>query len=149
MTAMRAARLDDVIPSAAGRLPERYTLTFPDGLIGCPDWLAFTAHEDAPNDLLLLDSLDDDDVRFVLLDARRAEPAFFARVGADDLARMQTLGVGSDPAVGVFVTVAEQPDGVVTANLLGPLVIDRRRRVGMQLVLAGLPWSTRHVIEPR
>jgi flagellar assembly factor FliW len=131
--------------STPGRQPVE--ILFRSGLVGCPEWrlFAFILPEEAPG-LALLQSLDDADVAFVLAPVEDLVPEFLATLGTDDHELLQALGVGRDPTVRLYCTLSVQTDDSVTANLLGPLVLDFGRRCGTQVVLTGSPWSTRHPI---
>ena len=51
---------------------------------------------------------------------------------------------GTEPVV--YCTLSVQADGWLTANLLGPLVLNPLNRRGKQLVLAESEYSTKHPI---
>ncbi|WP_081886768.1 flagellar assembly protein FliW [Thermorudis peleae] len=121
------------------------SILFPNGLVGCPDWQHFTllALPDLPG-LLLLRSNDEEGVAFVLAEVEALVPDYRQRLAPNDATTVATLGVGSDPAVQLYCTLTVQEDGTVTANLLGPLVIDFGRGLGFQLVLADSPWPVRY-----
>jgi flagellar assembly factor FliW len=46
----------------------------------------------------------------------------------------------------IYCTLTVGGDGLITANLLGPLVINPRTRRGRQLVLTESGYSTRHPV---
>jgi len=107
------------------------SIVFPDGLIGCPDWKRFALMVDDEEEMpvALLKSLDFPEVELLITDPRLLEPAY--TVEAHDGALYCTLSV---------------QDGWITANLLGPLVIDPISRKGRQLVLTDSPYSARHPV---
>lgn len=118
-------------------VPEDCVLTLPDGLVGLPHarefWLAEPSGGPSPFRYLL--SIDVPDLGFLVCDPTEVWPDYVR-----DLPRPGTMG---DVLVLVLVTVRDQPREL-TANLLAPLVIDVETRVGQQLVLDGLRYSTRH-----
>jgi len=128
---------------------QRVDIVFPSGLVGCPEWrrFAFALPEEAPG-LAILQSLDDADVAFVLAPVEDLVPEFLTTLSPDDRELLKALGVGHDPSVRLYCTLAVQTDDSVTANLLGPLALDFGRGCGTQVVLTGSPWSTRHPIVP-
>ena len=115
-------------------------ITFPEGLVGCPNWKRFVLLVDEDEDLpvAVLRCLDDPLVELLVTDPTLVEPDYLAR-----LLRRHSLGA-SEPTV--YCTLAIGEDGVITANLMGPLVIDRVSRQGHQLVLTDSGYSTRHPI---
>jgi len=134
-----AASEPDELPS----MPEEAMITFPDGLIGCEDWRRFVLLETETSGALnLLQSLDDPQVSFVVVDPYILLPDYsFEMTEAD----VRTIGL-DDPAHALVVcilTVKQQPAFSVTANLLGPLVINVKSRRGVQVILAQSGYSAR------
>jgi flagellar assembly factor FliW len=115
-------------------------ITFPEGLVGCPNWKRFVLLMDEDEDLpvAILRSLDDPQVELLVTDPTLVEPDYVTR-----LKSLHSLGT-SNPTV--YCTLAVAADGSITANLMGPLVINPQSRVGHQLVLADSGYSTRHPI---
>ncbi len=124
-------------------------IVFPSGLVGCPDWRRFALIEDPEVPAVrLLQSRDEPSVGLYVAPVDEADRGFFNRLAPADWAALEALGVGAAPGVAVYCTVSLHTSGEVTANLLGPLVIDHSRGFGVQLVLADSPLSTRHVVAP-
>lgn len=132
---------------APGREPVE--IVFPFGLVGCPEWrrFAFVVPGEVPG-LAVLQSLDDEEVAFVLAEVEDLVPGFLSTLNPDDLELLHVLGLGRDPSVRLYCTLSVHADDSVTANLLGPLVLDFGRGCGSQVVLSGSPWSTRHPVAP-
>ena len=123
---------------------ERQRIVFPAGLLG------FERHKD----YLLLDaerqpfywlqSMDAEQVAFVLVSPFLFRPDYELTLGNSDLAE---IGILSPEKALVFSIVTVPPDGTaITANLQGPLVINRDERLGKQTVLSDARWRTRHDI---
>jgi flagellar assembly factor FliW len=124
-------------------LVEVTELTFPVGLPGFADLRRFALSrwggEDSPYARLV--SLDEPDTAFLV-----APPeAFFDDyevVLPDEDAQLLQLDDADDALVLVMITLGEQVEEA-TANLLGPLVLNTRAQVGMQVVLNDSERSTR------
>jgi flagellar assembly factor FliW len=116
---------------------EEAVIRFPDGLPGFDDALRFVAvpqGEDSP--FVWLQSLEREDLAFLLLAPAAVFPDYRPGVGEDA------------PGVTLWV-IATIPPGrprEMTANLLGPLVIDEPARVGRQVVLEADRYNTRHAV---
>lgn len=123
---------------------------FPNGLVGCPEWRRFVLStvEELPG-LLRMRSLDEPGIEFVLAPVLELVPEFLDQLAATDRAALAVLGVGTDERVQLWSTLSVHEDGSVTANLLGPLVLDFGRGCGTQIVLADSGWGTRHPIVTR
>ena len=124
---------------------QRRALVFDDGLIGCPDWRHFVLEPEAAGPAIqLLRSLDEPDVALYVADPFTILPDYEFEVGDADGSPLDLSDPG-DALVLVILTVRNDPDSV-TANLLGPLVINVRTGRGRQLVLAESGYSVRHPI---
>jgi flagellar assembly factor FliW len=113
-------------------------LTFPEGLIGFSDARTFVLLEPGRTEspFRRLVSVDAPEVGFVVCDPDALAPGYTAELPVTDVPPEHR-------AVLVIVTVP--PDArEMTANLMAPLVLDRRSRSGRQLVLDTGRYSTRH-----
>jgi flagellar assembly factor FliW len=120
-------------------------LTFEDGLIGCPDWRRFELESETAGPAIhTLRCLDAADVALYVCDPFTIVPDYEFEVGDADATALELKDPG-DALVLVVLTVRTDPAGV-TANLLGPLVVNRRTGRGRQLVLASSEYSARHAV---
>lgn len=119
------------------------------GLLGFPDATSYLRVEipDAEG-WLWLQSVDDPDLAFLAIDAFAFFPGYDLELPEADVAAIQ-LEASTDAEVLALVTVRRADDGRVesiTANLLGPLVINNRTKVGRQVVLSDSQYSTREIV---
>jgi flagellar assembly factor FliW len=123
-------------------VPVARVLHFPEGLIGFPDARRFalldTSSPESPFRQLLC--LDDPELAFVVCDPEALWPGYATALPPDE-------GGPEHLAVLALVTVPRDPREM-TANLMAPLVVDCRSRVGRQLVLDTGRFSTRHPLLP-
>ncbi len=124
-------------------LREAPTVVFPEGLVGCADWKSFVLLTDDDNNapVACLQSVDHADVRFVVTDPRLIEPTYAPVLSDDDRA---SLELDASDTLVMYCTLTVHNDGLITANLLGPLVINARTRRGRQVVLTDSGYTTRH-----
>lgn len=136
---------DEAVSEAPVDEPDQ--IFFPAGLVGCPTWRRFTLIRDTQTPAVcLLQSLDEPAVELVIADVTAVEPTYLDQLSDDDRAALEAFGVGHAPITEVYCTITVQDSGDLTANLAGPLIIDRARGCGTQLVLTGGRWSARHTI---
>ena len=120
-------------------------ITFPEGLPSFESlhrFLVLQIERFAP--FVFLVSVDQPSTRFTCAPVTLIEPNYRLELTGDE---GQVLGLppgvypgpGSDPFVFAVLTLPE--DGAPTANLLSPVVIDPRRHLGAQLILAGHAYS--------
>jgi flagellar assembly factor FliW len=118
-------------------------ITFPGGLVGCADWRRFVLLSDEETaNLHILQSLDEASIHFLVTDPLLVEPDYQATISPEELERLD-LDRPEDGVVLCILTSRGDPPQV-TANLLGPLVLNPVARLGTQLVLVDSPYSTRH-----
>jgi flagellar assembly factor FliW len=122
-------------------------ITFPDGLVGCHDWKNFVVMIDDGDEELpvaVLQSLDDPSISLLVTDPKFIEPSFLPQLSAQDAAELG-LDDGTQPVV--YCTLSTG-DGWLTANLLGPLVLNPTTRRGKQVISVGSDYSTRYRVAP-
>lgn len=136
----------DTQPAVEDMLPPVITeVNFPNGLIGCPRWNHFELRGDFTNEPAgLLISMEDPDRIFFVSPLENAAPGGLGRFNNEDSRALRRAGVGQRDDVIGLVTLNVDDDGNLTANLLGPLVVDLTARTGEQLVLSDVTLSTRH-----
>jgi flagellar assembly factor FliW len=118
-------------------------ITFPSGLVGCADWRRFVllSDDEAPA-LHVLQSLDEPAISFLVTGPVLVEPDYRVAIGAPELTR---LGLTRpDEAVVLCILTARGDPPRITANLMGPIVINPATRLAVQLVLADSPYGTQH-----
>jgi flagellar assembly factor FliW len=126
-------------------LPEyAATITFPAGLVGFEGWKRFELLVDDEQDLpvAILQCLDEPQVRLMVTDPLVLRPDYEIKLSYRDRVELE-LGQQRPTT---YCTLSLADDGWLTANLLGPLLINPTTRIGKQLMLADAGYSTRHPI---
>ena len=124
---------------------ETDVIHIPNGLIGFGQYRRFVILPHSENSpLQWFQSLDDSALAFVIID-----PMFFR---SDyqvvlDLSDSQLLGIDdlSKAVVYAIVVIPTEPSEM-SANLLGPIVINPETRVGKQIIMQDSTYTTRHYI---
>jgi flagellar assembly factor FliW len=143
MTAPRTAPKPDAgLPLITTADP---SVTFPEGLVGCPTWKRFVLIVEDAEELpvAMLQSLDDPDCTMLVADPKMVEPSYTVRLTAEDRA---ALALGADGQPVLYCTLSVSADGWISANLLAPLAINPVTRKGLQLVLDESSYTTTHTI---
>lgn len=121
---------------------ERQVIQFPDGLIGFKKFTSYALLDAPQKPYFFLQSMELSELGFILLDPFLFRPDY--TVDAADEA-MVGLGVeGPEDALVLSLVTVPPNGGPITANLMGPLVIGRKARLGAQIVLADPRWKTKH-----
>jgi flagellar assembly factor FliW len=118
-------------------------INFPEGLVGLKEYRQFTI-KSIPNQeaFLLLQSTEDENFGLVI-----TPPFWFKRDYEFELSDHYVKQLGDEEAVEVFavVTLADTPQDT-TANLLGPLVMNRKTGIGFQVLVPDRGYVTKHKI---
>ncbi len=136
----------EVETKAYGRIEvdERQRITFPKGLYGFEpyvDWILLDARQ---RPFYWLQSKDDARIAFVLINPYLFRHDYVLNIPEDDLVEIGTPEE-SDILVFSIVTIPENY-AEITANLQGPLVINRKQRIGKQCISLDPRWETKHPI---
>ena len=91
-----------------------------------------------------VESLDAAQLAFIAINPFIFRPDYEIDID-DDL--LKPLDIDSPSDVLVFALVTVPSDGsAITANLQGPLIINKKNKQGMQLVIGGEKWKIKHDI---
>lgn len=128
-------------------IDEDSVLTFPSGLLGFPEshrYVMLDHDTEAP--FKWLQSLDEPDLAFVIIDPDLLLADYHIGVSGDVLAEVQG-SEGADLSTAVILTIPSEDPGRMTANLRGPLLMNQRTKLCKQLVLSD-EFPTRHPLFP-
>jgi len=121
---------------------DRQILHFPDGLLGFEKFKDYALLDAAQKPFFYLQSLDISELAFVLIDPFLFRPDY--SVDVDD-ALLSSVGIERPEDALVLSIVTVPSDGApITANLMGPLIVDRGSRRGVQAVMTDPRWQTKH-----
>ena len=123
---------------------QQQMLTFPQGLFGFESFKNYALLDAEQEPFFWLQSTEDEQIAFVLINPFLFRPDYEMNIDNEEL-----LSVGiSDPEKAVIFSIVTVPldSSPMTANLQGPLVINRDSRVGIQAILTDSKWKTKHDI---
>ena len=123
-------------------VPEDRILSFPEGLPGFPEATRFVMLEVPETDVFFwLQAIDDPDLAFLSAVPWPFFPDYEPVLPDDD----QELLAIEDPqqALVLCLLTVQRDEGMFTANLLGPLVVNERTRTGRQVVLVDSEYPLR------
>ena len=123
---------------------ERQKVIFSQGLFGFDDYKEYVLLDAEHQPFFWLQSVNDQEIAFVLINPFLFRPDYEVNITNEELAE---IGITSPENALIFVIVTiPQDGGPMTANLQGPLVINKDKMSGMQAVLSDVKWRTRHDI---
>ncbi len=129
-------------------LPPERVISFPRGLIGFPhvQRFALVAHPGG-GPFQWLQAVEFPELAFVVTDPKLFFSGYSVPVSKEEL---RSIGIEKiDDGVVVVILVVPGDPSRITANLVGPIVINLRERLARQLVLDVSEYTTRHHIFPQ
>ncbi|MBP3709461.1 MAG: flagellar assembly protein FliW [Treponema sp.] len=123
---------------------KNHLLTIPEGLFGFEDFKNYALIESEYAPFIWLQSLDDATLAFLLIDPFTICHNYEADIDDESL---QKISVQSPEDVIVMAVVTVPGSGLpITANLQGPLVINKKNNTCAQVILNDSRWTTKYNI---
>ena len=120
-------------------------ITIPSGVLGFPEqekYVLLDSQDDSP--FKWLQAVDDPNLAFVLIDPELIDSKY--KVAIDEsMVQLLKIRELSECLVFAIVTLNKDPRKV-TANFLGPIIINPKNRLGQQIVLSDSSYTARHKI---
>ena len=120
----------------------------PEGLIGLPDFKRFELIAD-PESLpfVVLRAIEGDEIQIPAVEPVGLVDNYRLDIGDADAEILGLTGADSNPLILNVATIKSYEPQKVTLNLAAPIIINRRTRVGKQVVLMNYQsFSTTHVL---
>jgi flagellar assembly factor FliW len=131
---------------AFGRIEvdDRQKVTFPRGLYGFETLKDYVLLDAEQRPFFWLQSIDIQEVAFILIDPFLIRPDYELDINDEEL---KEIGITTPQNVLVFTTVTVPAEGSpITANLQGPIVINKENHLAIQSILTDPRWKTKHDI---
>ncbi len=131
-------------PFGSIMVEERQIITFPSGIFGFEQHTRFALLDASQAPFYWLQSVHAVNPAFLLINPYLFRPDYLLEIPDTDY---EELGRPPQEEILVFaiVTVPERPEEL-TANLQGPLVINRKQRIAKQSIHRDGRWHTKHRI---
>ena len=116
-------------------IPEESVIEFPDGVPGLGELRRFVLLR--PDDLgpiVLLQSVEDEQVSLPLVPAEVVHPEYQLRLGDAELRAISAER--TDELAALAVVVLSSESGVAACNLFAPIVVNFKARIGRQILQA-------------
>jgi flagellar assembly factor FliW len=123
---------------------EKQKITFPQGLFGFEEYKEYVLLDAEHQPFFWLQSVNVQEIAFILINPFTFRHDYEVNISNEELS---VIGLTSPENALIFVIVTIPQDGKsMTANLQGPLIINRQNMTGMQAVLSDTRWKTKHDI---
>jgi flagellar assembly factor FliW len=123
---------------------ERQRIEFPYGILGFEKLKSYVLLDAPQQPFYWLQALDLVEVAFVLINPVIFRPDYTVEVPQEEL---EEIGIDSPDKMLAFaiVTIPQNPSDM-TANLQGPIIINKETRVGRQSISTNPKWEVRHPV---
>ena len=119
----------------------------PSGLFGFPESKRYTLLDHKKGSpFVWLQSVDNGSLAFVLMDPLLVKPDYEIQISPQDMNELQLADAPDGIQTLVIVNIMPGEKVELTANLLGPIVINVKKKLGKQIILSDSPYSLRHPI---
>lgn len=131
-------------PFGTIEVDERQKIYFPYGLFGFEGMKNFVLLDASQQPFYWLQSMDLVEIAFVLIDPRLFRNDYSLDIDEEEL---KEIGIEDEKDILDFaiVTIPEN-SSKMTANLQGPILINKRSKVGRQSISRNSKWKVRHMI---
>ncbi|MBI5816293.1 MAG: flagellar assembly protein FliW [Nitrospinae bacterium] len=137
---IKSARMGDVEINPAS------IITFTDGIIGFPDQKRYVELDflGDSSPLRLLQAVDSPELGFIIIDPYIFVPGYSVNLSEYDVASLSAAGP-DELEIKAIVTIPEDPYDM-TANLQGPIIINKKSMLARQVVNNESGYGTKHKI---
>ncbi|MBR6193642.1 MAG: flagellar assembly protein FliW [Treponema sp.] len=122
-------------------IPDDHIIKIPSGLFGFEDYTDFALYDSPYPPFVWMQSIQEKNLAFLMIDPFLVCDEYETDI---DDRELQKIGI-SDPAQVLVMALVTVPGNgqPVTANLLGPVIINKKTKTGMQVILNSDRWPTK------
>jgi len=123
---------------------EKQRVRFPEGIIGFKDIHDYFLLDSREGPFYWLQAQKDPDLAFLLIDPRLFMPDYRLEVSESDL---KSIGIKTEDDILDFAIVTVPDDHAkISANLMGPIVINRKNHTAKQVISTNDDYTVKHYI---
>lgn len=122
-------------------------ILFPEGLFGFEDMKEFALLDSETKPFYYLQSIQESQLAFLVVD-----PFIFCQNYEVDIpdSNLAKIRIESPNEILIFsIITAPKDGGEITANLQGPVIINKKARMAMQVISDDPRWTTKHSLLPK
>jgi len=127
-------------------IEEDRIVTLPEGMVGFNQAQRFVVHQHkAGVSFFWFQSVENGELAFLIADPKEFIPSYRPVLSQADCAALRVAGV-AETQVYVTIVVPKDDPSKMSANLLGPIVLNLKEQLGRQVILATDEYSACHYI---
>lgn len=117
-------------------------ISFPKGILGFDEYHEYVVIKQEESVFSFLQSVEEPDLSFVIIMPELVRSDYSVQLQKEDIELLQ-IASPDDGRVYAIVTIPENVADM-TVNLQAPVVINSKRRIGMQIIVSGDTYHTKH-----
>ncbi len=125
---------------------ERQKIYFPFGILGFENLKDYVLIDALQQPFYWLQSLDIPEIAFVLLKPEIFMPDYKLEVSKDELEEIDLSVVNNEEILVLTIVTIPEKQEKMTANLQGPIVINKKNKTGRQAISLNSKWHIKHSI---
>lgn len=126
------------------KIEDEQIITLDEGFYGFENFRKFAVLDSQEPPFIWIQSLEDEELAFIAIDPFIFRPDY--ELDIDD-GVLEFIGLASPADALVFALVTIPKDGSpITANLQGPLIINKKNKKALQAAVNSPKWKTKHDI---
>ncbi len=127
-------------------IDERQIIEFPAGIPGFENLKEFALLDAAQQPFYWLQSLAVKEIAFVMIDPLIFKPNYVVSLSDDELSDLGAKSFPCDECLLFSIVTIPENQAKMTANLQGPIIINKETKCGHQYINSDLQWKTKHYI---
>ncbi len=139
----------DSKPYGKVKVPQDEMITFKDGILGFENLTKYYLLDRDEGPFYWLQSAEMTDVAFVIINPMYFKADYGIELAETDFADIElatTQDIEEKLLHYVIVTIPPEDPNTMTANLLGPIIINKEKRIGKQALSLNSQYTVRHNI---
>lgn len=120
-------------------------VVFPNGLFGFEKYTRYTIKDSEYAPFLRLQSLEDRNLSFLIVDPFIIFADYEADIDDESLSKIDVKS--ADDIIVMSIVTVPRDGSDITANLQGPIVINKKSNLCEQVILSDAKWRTKHSIK--
>ena len=125
---------------------QRQKIHFPSGILGFENLKNYVLLDALQQPFYWLQSMDVQEIAFVLIEPYIFRPDYSPDVSTSELEEVQLSPDSTDNMLVFTIVTIPEEQRDMTANLQGPIIINRNLHIGRQCISENENWKTRHKI---
>jgi len=127
-------------------IDDKQVLTFPSGLFGFESLTEYALLDAEQQPFFWLQSLEVEQIAFILINPIIFRPDYDPAVHEDELLEIGLTDNDDDDFLLFSIVTIPADQSRMTANLQGPIVINKDTKIGRQFISTCADWKVRHNI---